>query len=757
MTLSFSSSLPENLRPHEGDVLVDFDIESLFGGKVNTVISAASGITIVCGHLESVHDIFEQYVTVEQYGKDDDGNLVRRRVAGIPELNVGEFSSKTRRKSEGSDEFNLFNFGLSGHYPVYTSPGGDVNISIDADINFAIDMKAVWDFPMFGPDYLSVTTTMNNDIGLGFTLDGKVKDIYPLGLVPGGGMPIPANCPLFIITFGPDVFIGGDYHAKLNFQTPKFKGKLWGKMELAGDFTSPKFRFGYGIPPGEQAPDPAKEAENNNWSGSIEFNGYEQCGVMTHFSFGASKLLSWALKTNVEFTTYVGPKVSGALNLSLSNVMQDQFSAYNLLKDSKPTFSPLGPSYEAKVTMKTLFTEAREWTLADGSYNLLGDFDLYLLPDFEVNSLASKASSTGGYLISANIKPQRNILWPLEVGLGVYKHNQLYGINYVLRDDTGKQLPSYSQFSKEWTKVNEDDGGNVTYHISEGGKYEVRPFIRVGSVEFPASPSKEVEVEGPYIDILPRNITIDSSGGKQTIELYTNCENMSVNVVQGLGKQHFQIETDSNRCTMAANPLHGMLIRSVDFRLKGMYLNKATGKTWEVESLNAHAEQHPDGQLNRWQFMDKYGDEFGNNGNICPFLCSSSPNGGGYAITGHKEPQTVDKYPPLPVDGYDLNVEIYDGNKIRGTARWISGWQRRNHKHYREESEISFNNAHLATDGYYDNGYSLASGSFTITTKCTYVESDPSAETESYIVVDEQTTTTDEYNTSVLRFLYRDE
>jgi hypothetical protein len=526
MTLTFSGSLPESLRPKVDDVLVDFSPEDLgnsFGGKVKNV-SASGNITVVCDHLESVHDIYEQYVTVEQYGKDDEGNLVRRRVAGMPEMTIGTFPSSKRHKSEGSVEFNLFNFALSGHYPVYSSPEGDVNISIDADVNVKMDVKAVWDFPMFGPDYLGITTTLNNDIGLGFTLDGKINDIYPLGLVPGGGFPVPANMPLFVINFGPDIFIGGDYHAKLNFQTPKFKGKLWGKLEFAGDFSTPKMSFGRGTPPGEQEPDLAKEADNNNWSGSIEFNGYEQCGVKTEFSFGASKLLSWALNTKVDFTTYIGPKVSGALNFSISNVVQDQMSAYNLLKDTKLTFSPISASYSAEATLGTLFSGQKKWTLADGSWNLLGDIDLFLFPEFEVETEGEGLSydATRG-LLTARVTPSRNIIWPVTVGYGIFKGGKLLETHFTY--EHGDPLPEYSQFNSQWKE-------RKTFMLktyTKAGKYEVRPVFKVFGINIIASPAKSVTVPGTFISVSSDSLRVNDQGiATNPITVESNCDQLAV-------------------------------------------------------------------------------------------------------------------------------------------------------------------------------------------------------------------------------------
>lgn len=650
MTLIFSGSLPVNLHPKVGDVLVDFspeDLENSFGGKVKSV-STSGNITVVCGHLESIHDIFEQYVTVEQYGKDDEGNLVRRRVAGMPEMTIGTFSSKRPSTSEGSVEFNLFNFAVSGHYPVYSSPEGDVNISIDADVNVKMDVKAVWDFPMFGPDYLSITTTLNNDIGLGFTLDGKINDIYPLGLVPGGGIPVPANMPLFVINFGPDIFIGGEYHAKLNFQTPKYKGKLWGRLEFSGDFSKPKMTFGRGTPPGEQEPDLAEEAENNNWSGSIEFNGFEQCGVKTEFSFGASKLLSWALDTKVDFTTYIGPKVSGALNFSISNVIQDQMSVYNLLKDTKLTFSPLGASYSAEATLGTLFSGQKKWTLADGSWNLLGDIDLYLFPEFNLDVSAKQLDATSG-MVDFSVTPSRNILWPTVIGIGLFDGDNMIGC--FMSDEAEKPMPAYSSFDSFWRK-------NQKWEESmwaSAGEYEARPIFKIGGFNIVASPAKQITIPGGMIKVIPDTLRLEGDALNGSFKIKTNCTNITSKEEYGYTLRHPWLSStvNENAVELRLQPNHTVVTRNARVVLTGQYQygnSSVEIKNWGV------VEQEGKGDYNYCQI-----DICGLNGGISSNYhhdsdkVQASKQGKVYNMLC-QEPSVP--FGPVETEGIDLNVTV---------------------------------------------------------------------------------------------------
>ncbi|MBR1394788.1 MAG: hypothetical protein IJ559_03920 [Prevotella sp.] len=644
LMLTFSPSMPASLIPHEGDVLADFEYNSLFGGRVKSVSTSGGSITVVCDALESVHDIFEQFVTVEQYGQDNAGNMVRRRVAGMPQLTKGEFPTKSRRNSSGEYAFNFFNFSMSGHFPVYTSPGGDVNISVDADVSVVTDVKALWNFPLWGKDQMSILITMNNDVGLGFTLDGKIKDIFPFGLDAFGGMPLPAAAPIFIIEFGFDGFLRGEYHAKINLQTPKYKGKAWGKLYVDGDWKHPHFNCGFGTPPGEQEPDPVAEAENNKWNYSIEFNGFEQCGAKTGFSFGLSKLLSKIVGSEVTFTTYLGPKISGALNFSLSNVMQDQMSAYNLLKDSKLSFSPLTADYEVKATVSSLFTEKREWTLADGGYNFFGDVDLFLFPDCEVEATA-EGKALNYKKVTATVTPSRNIIWPVNVGFGVFENDELVDYTNTLRDSEGKKMPAYWQFSKEWKEASSATG---TLSVRPG-KFVLRPIFTLGGTEIYGS-GKNFEVPGPYINIGKRDtLRFGSGGGIKSFMIDTNCQDLGARIDYSALPSHWQIQFEDSNCIVTTEKLHGLYNLSGTLYVTGKFKDKETGEESETESRNFKTlVQEADGQYNRFVLTAYERAE--------KFPCSVSGSYPAVSIHAHKDANTgtfEETY-----DSYDMSLEM---------------------------------------------------------------------------------------------------
>lgn len=497
----------EGLIPKVGDILVDFyedyggHVKNMYVGKA--VDSDDTEVILWLDPISSFSDIFEQFTTVEQYGADSQGNLVRRRIAGMPEMTIGEFPTKSVRRADSSLDFDFFNFSLSRHIPLFTDPTENWNISIDINTEIAMNAKAVWNFT--DRKYMGLTIKVNPSLSLGFTVDYKFKDIFPAGFSDATCIYIPGGVPVFQINLSPDAFLRGECHANFNMQTPKLQGQFW--IRLEADFSKDNvwdiwgLDFGLGTPPGEKD-DPLAEAESNNWSAAMEFNGFVQTGIQQKFAFGTGKLLSWLINSSVEATTYIGPKLSGALNFSLSNSLEDRLSAYNLLKDSKLAFSPIAVDYESKAKVKSLFGGTQEITLIDGSLKLpcLGvtDVELYLFPDFEMDVEEGRTEDGKYKTATVTVKPSRNVLWPVNFGAGVFKPD-----GSPLTTKLGQELgmSNYGIFETFWPK---DSVFTYTFdRIPTTGMYEIRPMFWMAGIGVEVYASPSYSIDGLYFT--PKN------------------------------------------------------------------------------------------------------------------------------------------------------------------------------------------------------------------------------------------------------------
>ena len=601
LTLSFSSSTPENLRPKVGDVLVDFDLDEGFSLRVTEINSQGSSLVVKCEDIESIQDIFEQFVTVEQYSADKEGNLVRRRVAGCPELTV----SRIRRKEEFN--FNLFNFSLSGHLPIYA--GNNATVTLDANLAVAANLKASWKFPSTyarlvngDKDYVGITLTLNNELSAGLTFDGKIGDVFPTGVGEFGKLPLPAAAPIFVIDFGPDGMVRGEIHGKYSFSTPKFKGRVWGRLEF-NDW-SPSMKFGCGTPPGEREPKEEETAENP-WGASFEFNGFVQGGIQFPLKLKTNKLLEKILKCEVGTTVYVGPKLSGVLSADL---LAD--NVYDKYKDSKLSLSYLCADYETKAVMGAFWGSDDTITIADGSLSLLSDIEAYLFPEFSLNVSANKDGST------FTVTPSRNIFFPVGVGIAVYDDDDLvFGKFFDEPYSMNQTRSKYWQFSSDWRKQPKGELFVPIYDLG-AGEYVARPRLSILGIPIKASPEKKFEVPGPYIKYKYAEVYCLPGREADKIPVKTNCSNLTLEGgdISGLTysvRAEYKADPKSNRglCEFVPDSFPGIGQRFYQGFLKGTFDNEEFS-SW---GPNIFVTQYGDGEINKLRFSHP--------------LCSKESNG----------------------------------------------------------------------------------------------------------------------------------
>ena len=520
LNITLVPETPADVIPRVGDVLVDFDIDNSWGGKVRNVEVGATWVYVECDSLEDISDIFSQFVTVEQIDKDRNGNLLRRRIAGMPEMTIGRFPSN---KEEGGFEGTIFNFSLSRHLPIYTSPGGDVNISIDPNLTAALSVKASCNLPLWGDKYISVVQNLDLSLSMGFTIDGKISDVFPANINQFGKMPLPAAAPILVLDFGPDGFLRGEWHGKFAGESPKAQGRIWQKWEIRNWW--PSYSLGIGKAPEDEKKEPEPE-EPNTESLTFEFNGFVQTGLKFPLVLRNNGLLDKVFKANLGGTMYIGPKISGAVAFDVENWIDEGFDIYRTMKESKITISPISADYEIKANVKTLLTAEREWTMMDGSMSLISDINLFFFPDFKDIELYEK---TSGFVKEqyAIVNPTRNVVWPLQVGLGIYKKK---GNAEKLVSEHWHSSKYYQLFA--WTQSKDPlDYPHFSLN-SLKGKYVLRPIFKFLGKTVKAEPALEYTAPGPYVDLANAEDTIsaEAQNGIVKVLFETNCDSVSLDL-----------------------------------------------------------------------------------------------------------------------------------------------------------------------------------------------------------------------------------
>ena len=461
-TINFwEDNLTDANKPRVGDILL-YNIGEVFCAKVTSVQSDGMMFyTVETEPVSDVKDVYQQFITIEEYSHDRNGRLAGRRVAGMPELNSGRFVKP--RRAIGQFEGDIFDFNLGGHIPLSDA------IALDVNIEGGINVKASWHLPLIGTSYIGITTTFNAGVGMGISINGTIAEPIKGKLSENATIPLPASVPMFELVLAPDCFLRGSVTAKASVATPKAKGKVWSKLEFI-DYI-PYLEMGFGNPPGTTEEEAAAEEEadyyDNVSSATLEFSGFVQTGMMFPLSLRTNKWLSKVLNCEVGTTLYVGPKLGASLSVDIENRMMGDDSFYSEHKGTKFTLSPFDADFETKATFKSFWGEENEQTLADGTFNILPNLDLYLFPDF-VDWVETDEE--------ISITPARNILFPTRVGLRLYKEESPG--NYTQVNDYWNENIKYYQLYGAWRDGNAKLSlSKKNEEITAGNKYKIYPIF----------------------------------------------------------------------------------------------------------------------------------------------------------------------------------------------------------------------------------------------------------------------------------------
>ena len=527
--LVFDSSTPAALLPRVGDVFASFDIDNGWSGKVTDVKTGSGGnIEVTCTAIEDITDIFERFVMVEQYDGNNKGQLIRRRVAGRPDLTIGQYP----RRSEGTWEGDLFNFSVSGHIPLYSND--DLSITLDPTVSGKLNVKTAWNLSLFGDKYIGITTMLDFGVSMGFTVDGQIKDFFPGG-IGGllGGVPVPATCPLIYLDVAPDAFIRGDAHVKFSAQSPTLSGGMWAKLEINNWW--PSMDIGFGHPDGNSE---FKGLDTSTAGLSLELNGYVQGGMLFPMTFKSLPVLQKFFDASTSSFWFVGPKLAGSIALDLTTMPWEDDATYKLMKNTKLSLHMLDADFEVKAKVKTLFSGKKEVTLLDGGFNIFPPLDAAVVPEFgdavesieelyfskkDQEAWKTRPDALDGTKQGCRVfsfEPSGAVMLPVPTGTYLYKKNEqgeydlvetqrvkqsYYHIHQMMGQEVPKDL--YPKF------VLWDDKTLSPY---PDGEYKVCPMVTVLGKDFVASPAKEFRIgseEGGRVVMSPNFVHVNFRAG----------------------------------------------------------------------------------------------------------------------------------------------------------------------------------------------------------------------------------------------------
>lgn len=517
--------IKEKNYPRVGDIFVDFDVDYGFAWEVIKVEKTDRGIMAYCKDIEDINDVFQQLVSVEQYGYDDGGNMIKRRVAGHPEMNIGQFPNKAKGKFEG----DVFNFSLNGHFPLYN--GDDLTVSIDPSLKGKVHVRADYNIPLLGSKYIGITTRLDLGVQTGFTIDGKLAETKKGGFGTYTKIPLPATTPIMVLDLGPDGFIRGQADVKFAATSPESKGSIWCKLEIKDWW--PYLDCGVGNPD-ETVADPTSPPPASTYQ--MEFSGWVQGGCNFPMKFASLPIMKKIFNATIGGEWFIGPKLSGSIAFDFTTPVWNDDAMYNQMKNAKISMSLLDADYEISADVESVFSSRKKWTLADGTFTLFSPMELSIVPEFGdcVEYDEEREMTYNGALQKVPCKvfafePKGGVFRPITVGVICIELDE--NGKEVTWTQIGERTQPYfqSELSGEhtkdtWPELVRSFYKGVPGYSWRGGKYRMRPYVEIFNKRYVASPSYDYE-EKPYLKASSDTLYIEYDGDVMTpIQLEGVCD-----------------------------------------------------------------------------------------------------------------------------------------------------------------------------------------------------------------------------------------
>ena len=415
---------------------------------------------VVCEPITDLGEVFEQLISVEQLGSDENGNA-RRRIAGI---------NKARRRVSGNRDFTLLN--ISGSFPF--SRGDDVNsVSINLDLSLKVQAQVVYNISR-KITYIGCTIKEDAEVGARFAAKYNIEETTTWYL---GGAPVyfPSILPIFQINPSPEAFIKSTGDLSLTVSSPKYAYHGTQSFHLGTDGVSGSCVNEF----------PETGGDDNRWSMELSLNGSLQAGSNFPMKLETNRWAKKSIYAAIGADVYVGPKLSASFSIDVGSLVGADI--YNMYKGTNIKLSPICANFEASAIYSFRNKPETKEKFFEGEISAL-DISLHLFPDFEkveiVKPPVDGRQGAGG--LEAKLKP-RGLSVPCVVGLSAYnwKKERVY-------ESYGDVYAFYNTFDEQISPLRIVDG-----------KYSIVPLISMFGVDIPAW-GYEVEVERrllPYYNL----------------------------------------------------------------------------------------------------------------------------------------------------------------------------------------------------------------------------------------------------------------
>ena len=465
--MSFEN-LPADKIPQIGDVWIGLKTDACaelyktsLGGSFSLVVEGVSiedGWTYVRGHeVDQISDVFEQYITVEEIGVDEN-NQIHRRIAGC----TPDGLPRHIHQEEGHGDVTVIDFSHDLSYKWDITE--NTSVSFSADMNLKLCVRAAYNITWkrilvtIKPELsLKVQPTLGLSVKASF--EKKLSDVIPLP----DGIPFPAAAPIFELCPMPTLFMKAEGTFEASLTLPQMG--LGVGMDIIIDSWNIPFVVTGTVHLLEDNPGEPK-MNILDLSGEVSMKGTIYTGVEFQMAINTNRWFEKILQAGIGLHFTAGPKVETEFTYSSRLFDGNPYQDYYALSHNtwlKHTWLSLGINAGAKA--KVGWSDPDEVTFLEESSD-------FFITDFRLAHQfhESEAEVAGDYVV-VNLNP--------EPGIALLYHEFSMGI-FDPHDTALIPGPCYVAARWDQSLINEDDEFEAIIPLSKfkAQDYDVKTIVQ---------------------------------------------------------------------------------------------------------------------------------------------------------------------------------------------------------------------------------------------------------------------------------------
>lgn len=459
-----SADVPASLVPQVGDVLISFNEELFpkkggFGGEVYEVDKESDGTYYVfCSQLESLHDIFYRFVTVEKVTADPQGNPVAK-MAGYRQIQQADAALSPQRRTDFSYNSDLINF--EGTLTREYKKSETKSIAASLAIGIKVGLNMVYDVDM---DHIFIKDSLSEDLSAQAKFSASFSGDWEPDLAEIfnkiGAIKFPLTCPVFETHPLPTPFFRVNATLGIEAQLPAIQYSAKQMVifsDRVGSFLNCRFSDNCLMGGVNEKMFKPSGAE-------VSLAGYVQAGIKLTTDVTTNSWVSDFFYGGIGVVTHIGPKLSGSINCDLN--LLSRGNAYEAFENSKVVASLCDVDIDAEASLFIEAVAEEKKTIASTSFSKWKE-ELFLLPHLKAFDIKQNDEYTNADI---SMTWERRMLLACYAGYILYKFD-LSKMQFVECDRN-------SQFHyKDATDI------FLNYTSLKPGHYKAVPFVRIPGID----------------------------------------------------------------------------------------------------------------------------------------------------------------------------------------------------------------------------------------------------------------------------------